>query len=190
MKRRIVLLLIIIATLAIGQAVTQYVPIWNNGGKNYTFAQIGSTLKVANGVLDAVLTVGPQGPPGPAGPQGLQGNTGPAGATGAPGATGPAGPAGATGATGPAGPAGATGPQGPAGTIHRHVDVQLAYNGSTGWPLPAPSISGLSIANVGVYVNGLRYHAGTDFNITAGVIIPIANNMDPTWLVTCDYDEQ
>jgi hypothetical protein len=124
----------------------QLLPVWN--GQTYVFAKLGPTLKLANGQLDAVVSVGPPGPTGPGGPQG------------------------------------------PAGTTRRHVDVLLTFDQTAqGWILPAPA-TGFSIANLAIYVNGLRYHSGGDFSANGGIVKALSTNMDPSFLVTCDYDEQ
>jgi hypothetical protein len=70
----------------------------------------------------------------------------------------------------------------PPGAVHKR-DVLLTYDtAAAGWKLPAGA------TNVVVYVNGLRYHQGTDFTITSGVIKNQFDNMAPDMLVTCDYD--
>lgn len=100
-------------------------------------------------------------------------------------------PAPIPGPAGPAGPPGATGPQGPPGpSAVLHADVALTYNAAYGgWPLPAPS-AGMNIKAVAVYVNGLRYHAGLDYTIEAGMVRAIGANMNSTYFVLCDYWEQ
>jgi hypothetical protein len=86
---------------------------------------------------------------------------------------------------GPAGPAGPTGPQGPPGVARPRVyDQALVYNTALGiWSVPATA------ANVVVYVNGIRYHLGTDYQINAGTIKALGNNMQPGFLITVDYDQ-
>jgi hypothetical protein len=66
--------------------------------------------------------------------------------------------------------------------VHKR-DVLLTYDtNAAGWKLP------VGATNVVVYVNGLRYHQGTDFVINAGVVKNQFDNMTPDMLVTCDYD--
>lgn len=71
-----------------------------------------------------------------------------------------------------------------------HNDIPLAYDGGIkGWKLPAAS-SGTTIKAVMIYVNGLRYRPNVDYTIVNGVVQAAANNMDPSFSVTCDYWEQ
>lgn len=153
------------AAFLAGQQATQLLPIWT--GQTYLYAKLGPTLALANGQLDAVVTQGPAGPIGPAGPQGLQG------------------PAGAPGAQG------IIGPQGPAGTVRHHVDVILTYSSTAqGWPLPAASAPGLALANVQVWANGIKIYASIDYTVAAGLVKSVGTNVDPAWLVSCNYEEQ
>lgn len=162
MKRKLALLFFALAALAVLVVAQQPSALLVPlwTGKTYTYPRLGPTLAVANGQLDALI---PPAVPGPQGPQGVPGPQGPAGPQGIPGVT-----------------------------PRRHVDVLLTYDATAGgWPLPAPSATGLSITNVAVYVNGLRYHASADYTLAPGLIKPAPGaQVDPSFTVTCDYDEQ
>jgi hypothetical protein len=65
----------------------------------------------------------------------------------------------------------------------RKYDVLLTYETApAGWRMPAGA------TNLVIFVNGLRYRAGYDYVITAGVIKAQYDNMLPEHQVTCDYD--
>lgn len=65
----------------------------------------------------------------------------------------------------------------------RKYDVLLTYDtAAAGWRMPAGA------TNLVIFVNGLRYRAGYDYVITAGVIKAQYDNMLPEHQVTCDYD--
>ena len=65
----------------------------------------------------------------------------------------------------------------------RIFDTQLSFDAtSAGWPLPAGA------TDVVIYVNGLRYHAGLDYQISNNIIKPFSGSaFDPSYVVTCDY---
>lgn len=117
------------------------------------YTTLGSGLSLANGVLSATTTIGPQGP---AGADGAAGATGPVGATGATGAPGVAGAAGVNGTNGAKGDKGDKGEPGTAGTTDwfgiTNKPTTLAGFGITdAYPLisnPAGYLTGITQAQV------------------------------------------
>lgn len=132
MKTRLFVLAAFVAVFAAIAQGPMMLPVWT--GQSYVFPKLGSTLKIANGVIDAAITA------------------------------------------------------------RRHVDVALTFDSTAGgWILPAAA-PGFAIANIAIYANGLRYHAGVDFGIDFsnkdGIVKGVSGIMDPSFFVTCDYDEQ
>lgn len=73
-----------------------------------------------------------------------------------------------------------------AAATKRRYDVMLFYSANTkAWLIPTATAK-----NVVIYVNGLRYRAGTDYTIMLNQVIPVSTtNWRPDALVVADYEE-